>query len=136
MKLLDNRGVAHECRIGLQDKDGAFFLLLDSKEPCEYFRFSDQADALTKMYARQQALKKQLAEYENPEFWQAKNGLVKQAVAARLLGTTTRTVTSLLDSGALRATMVGSNRYVSLSAIEHYQRFREAELRRTGETII
>ena len=136
MKLLDHKGVAHEVSIGLKDKHGAFFLLLDSNEPSAYFRFSDEADALTRMYERQQMLKKQLAEYEKPDYWTAKNGLVKQAVAAKLLGISKTEVMRLLDAGILRATMVGHNRFVSLGAIEHYQRFSEANLRRTSETLI
>ena len=136
MKLLDHKGIAHEVDVGLVDKDGAFFLLLDSNEPCQYFRFSDESDALTKMYARQQILKNQLAEYEQPEFWEAKRGLVKQVVAAKLIGVNTHTVTMLIDSGKLRATTIGRKRFVSLSAIEHYQRFCDGELHRTQDELI
>lgn len=125
MKLLDRHGQAHEVDIGLVDKHGAFFLLLDSNEPCDYLRFSNEADALSRMYEQQQRLKKKLAEYEKPSFWQATNGLVSQAVAAQLLGVSQRTVQLMLDDGRLGFTMVGKARRVKLSEIERYQRFHE-----------
>lgn len=44
-----NADEKHHVRRGLVDKDGAFFLLLDSDQT-KYFRFSDESDGITELY--------------------------------------------------------------------------------------
>ena len=46
MKLTDGNKHSQEVQCGLVDKSGAFFLLLDSNE-IHYYRFSDEAEAIT-----------------------------------------------------------------------------------------
>lgn len=136
MKLIDRKGVAHEVDIGLVDKQGAFFLLLDSNETCEYLRFSDEAQALTELHERNEKLERKLKLFENPEHWKANGGLVTQGVAAQLIGASAKTVQRLLDEGKLKATMVGTSRKVSLSAIEYYLRYGEESPNETAETLL
>ena len=48
--VMANATEKHHVRRGLVDKGGAFFLLLDSDQT-KYFRFSDESDGITELYA-------------------------------------------------------------------------------------
>jgi hypothetical protein len=128
VKLINHKGVAHEVDVGLIDKDGCFLLLLDSNEPSRYYRFSDESQALTKLYERNRELEAKVQAYEEQGAWKADRGLVPQHVAAKLLGLSGNEVRELLDTGQLRSEKRWGNRKVPLSAIEQYQVFMESQL--------
>ena len=86
MKLVNHKGVISEVDVGLIDKNGMFVMLLDSKAPASYYRFSDESEALTKLYERNKELQAKVDAYEDEGVWKADRGLVPQNVAAKLLG--------------------------------------------------
>lgn len=131
MKLVNHKGDVHEVDVGLIDKDGMFLMLLDSNTPSRYFRFSDESEALTKLYARNKELTRKIESYEEEGVWKADKGLVPQYVAAKLLGVTGAKVKQLIDLNQLRYEMKNGKRMVPLSAIEQYQIFHEVDPLRT-----
>lgn len=121
MKLVNHKGVISEVDVGLIDKNGMFCMLLDSKAPASYYRFSDESEALTKLYERNKELQAKVDAYEDEGAWKAERGLVPQSVAAKLLGIKGREVLKLVDSGELRHEVSNRKRMIPLSAIEQYQ---------------
>lgn len=131
MKLVNHRGDVHEVDVGLIDKNGMFCMLLDSKEPASYYRFSDDTEAVTKLYARCKELQAKVDAYEEEGGWKAEKGLVPQYVAAKLLGLRGHDVKKLVAEGKLRHEFKDNKRMVPLSAIEQYQIFHEVDRNRT-----
>ena len=121
MKLVNHKGVISEVDVGLIDKNGMFVMLLDSKAPASYYRFSDESEALTKLYERNKELQAKVDAYEDEGVWKADRGLVPQNVAAKLLGMKGREVLKLVDNGELRHEVFNRKRMIPLSAIEQYQ---------------
>lgn len=121
MKLVNHKGVVSEVDVGLIDSKGMFLMLLDSNAPSKYYRFSNETEALTKLYERNKELQAKVDAYEDEGVWKADRGLVPQNVAAKLLGIKGREVLKLVDSGELRHEVFNRKRMIPLSAIEQYQ---------------
>ena len=125
MKLVDRKGNARNVDIGLVDKRGAFFLLLDDETSTRYLRFSDESSALSALFEKCKRLEKQnkqLVQRINDSYCEvAQGGTVSARMAANLIGCKLTTTRKLMSDGKLRRVKVGKEFRVPLSAIEEYQ---------------
>ena len=129
MKLVDRRGNAHEVEIGLVDKSGAFFLLLDSDKPSRYLRFTDEASVLNAYATKCDKLEKQVAQLQD-KLDKAKErtimecadraGCVSTYCAAMLIGASPTHTRQLIKSGVLEGTRENGDYTVPLHAVENY----------------
>ena len=113
MKLYDGKGNSTNVKVGLVDRDGAFFVLLEDHTTHQrYLRFSNEAEALEKALNQVESLETKCANLEEklenmkPEN-KAKIALDKYGTtnvvgAARLLGVSELKVKQLVANGELR----------------------------------
>ena len=113
MKLYDGKGNSTNVKVGLVDRTGAFFVLLEDHTTHQrYLRFSNEAEALEKALNQVESLETKCANLEEklenmkPEN-KAKIALDKYGTtnvvgAARLLGVSELKVKQLVANGELR----------------------------------
>lgn len=113
MKLFDGKGNSTNVKVGLVDRDGAFFVLLEDHTTHQrYLKFSNEAEALEKALRQVESLETKCANLEKklentkPEN-KAKIALDKYGTtnvvgAARLLGVSELKVKQLVANGELR----------------------------------
>ena len=126
MKLVDRKGKAHKVDIGLVDKGGAFFLLLDDDEPTFYLRFSDESELITSQAEEIKRLRgevehlRQRVSGEGLEV--AQDGTVSIGCAAMLLGFGKSYTRKIISAHKLGHVKRDGQYAVPLSAIEYFQK--------------